>query len=272
MEYPVELRETVIKKVLTSNETQDSVAEEFGIGRSTLQKWLRDYRHAEGRPVTDREKRPQDWSAEERFAALLEISQLEEEERVSWCRRHGLHSHHLAQWKAAAMAGTTAHRASPVPGETRQLREENKRLKKELRRKEKALAETSARLVLEKKSAFDLGGARERLIRGEDRQQALELIAQACQSGCRKHLACEALGLSLRTVQRWENQGVEDQRQGSRAKPANALTASQPRPGYGTADLTGVSGFNATPDRPAIGQSGDLCGLRVHPVSVAQRS
>ncbi len=152
MEYPVELRETVIKKILTSNETQNSVAEEFGIGRSTLQKWLRDYRHAGGQPVTNREKRPQDWSAEERFAALLETSQLEEEERVGWCRRHGLHSHHLAQWKAAAMAGTTAHRASSVPGETRQLREENKRLKKELRRKEKALAETSALLVLKKKA------------------------------------------------------------------------------------------------------------------------
>ncbi len=50
------------------------------------------------------------------------------------------------------MAGTTAPRASSVPGQTRQLREENKRLKKELRRKEKALAETSALLVLKKKA------------------------------------------------------------------------------------------------------------------------
>lgn len=72
-----------------------------------------------------------------------------------------------------------------------------------------------------------MGGARGRLIRGEDRQQALELIAQACRSGCRKYLACEAIGLSLRTVQRWESEGVEDQRKGSRAKPANALTESE---------------------------------------------
>ncbi len=72
-----------------------------------------------------------------------------------------------------------------------------------------------------------MGGARGRLIRSEDRHQALELIAQACRSGCRKELACEALGLSLRTVQRWESQGVEDQRQGSRARPANALTGSE---------------------------------------------
>ena len=119
MEYPVEFRETVIKKALTSKATQDSVAEEFGIGRSTLQKWLRDYRHDGAGPVTDREKRPQDWSGEERFAALLETRQLDEEERVGWCRGHGLHSHHLVQWKAAAMAGTSAHKASAVTGETR---------------------------------------------------------------------------------------------------------------------------------------------------------
>lgn len=51
---------------------------------------------------------------------------------------------------------------------------------------------------------------------------------QASRSGCRKHVACEALGLSLRTVQRWESPGVEeDQRQGSRARPANALTESE---------------------------------------------
>ncbi len=152
MEYPAEFRETVIKKVLSLNETQEVVAKEFGIGRSTLQKWLRDYRNAGGGPMSNREKRPQDWSAEERFAALLETSQLEEEERSAWCRRHGLHSHHLAQWKAAAMAGTSAHKASALQGESRQLREENKRLKKDLRRKEKALAETSALLILKKKA------------------------------------------------------------------------------------------------------------------------
>ena len=39
--------------------------------------------------------------------------------------------------------------------------------------------------------------------------------------------ACEALGLSLRTVQRWERGGATDQRRGSRAKPANALSETE---------------------------------------------
>ena len=50
-----------------------------------------------------------------------------------------------------------------------------------------------------------------------------ELVAEAVHGGCRKANACEALGLSLRTVQRWERDGIEDRRRGSRALPANRL-------------------------------------------------
>ena len=55
----------------------------------------------------------------------------------------------------------------------------------------------------------------------------LVLVAEAVHNGCRKKKACEALGLSLRTVQRWERGGATDQRRGSRAKPANALSETE---------------------------------------------
>ena len=97
------------------------------------------------------EKRPQDWSAQERFEALVETASLSAEELGGWCRRHGLHTHHLHQWKAAALAGSVVQEASQGQAENRRLVEENRRLKQELRRKEKALAETSAILVLKKK-------------------------------------------------------------------------------------------------------------------------
>jgi len=60
-----------------------------------------------------------------------------------------------------------------------------------------------------------------------DRQQVLSLVAEAVASGCRKAKACEALGVSLRTVQRWERGQVADNRCGSRAQPANALSESE---------------------------------------------
>ncbi len=55
----------------------------------------------------------------------------------------------------------------------------------------------------------------------------LELVGQAVHGGCRKAKACEALGLSLRTVQRWARSGIKDHRRGSRAAPANRLSEQE---------------------------------------------
>lgn len=57
----------------------------------------------------------------------------------------------------------------------------------------------------------------------EDRQEVRKLVEEACQAGCRKAKACEVLGVSVRTLQRWQREGLGDRRVGSRARPANAL-------------------------------------------------
>jgi len=49
-------------------------------------------------------------------------------------------------------------------------------------------------------------------------------VGQAVHGGCRKAKACEILGLSLRTVQRWARGGIKDHRRGSRAAAANRLS------------------------------------------------
>ena len=98
------------------------------------------------------EKTPQEWTAEERFAAILETQAMGEEERGAWCRRHGLHHHHLAQWRRDAIAGSRGESSAREQGELRRLRQENTALKRDLARKDKALAETTALLVLKKKA------------------------------------------------------------------------------------------------------------------------
>ena len=65
------------------------------------------------------------------------------------------------------------------------------------------------------------------MISAADRERVSELVAQAVHGGCRKAKACEALGLSLRTVQRWERGAIEDRRRGSRAAPANRLSEDE---------------------------------------------
>lgn len=56
------------------------------------------------------------------------------------------------------------------------------------------------------------------------KQTVLNLISEACKSGARKSKAAKLLGLTIRTLQRWEQNGITDKRKGSRAVPANQLS------------------------------------------------
>lgn len=73
-----------------------------------------------------------------------------------------------------------------------------------------------------------MGGSRGRKLANEDKLCAIKLVRDAQRQGCRKTLACDALGVSLRTIQRWETKDdVSDQRQGPKAKPAHSLTEQE---------------------------------------------
>jgi len=150
MRHSQELRETVTRKVLEGTRSQELIAAEFGIGRSTIQNWLRQDRRSGVTEVVKRERRPEDWTAQERLSALNESSALSDDELGAWCRGQGLHTHHLERWRREMIEGQERKGSQST---LRALRAENRSLKKELRRKEKALAETAALLVLKKKAA-----------------------------------------------------------------------------------------------------------------------
>ena len=95
-------------------------------------------------------KRPQDWTMDERIGALIDSGGLSDAELGPWCRAQGLHTHHLEQWRRELVKGQGS--GKELQGTLRALREENRGLKKELRRKDRALAETAALLVLKKKA------------------------------------------------------------------------------------------------------------------------
>jgi transposase-like protein len=95
-------------------------------------------------------KRPQDWSAEEKLAAVLEAAALSDEDLGAFLRSRGLHEAQLQQWREQMISGlnpSPMQRNKKAP-ETKRIRE----LEKELRRKDTALAETAALLVLKKKA------------------------------------------------------------------------------------------------------------------------
>ncbi len=135
------------------------VAEALGVGLSTLSKWIVKSRNNEFDGVANqlirsdmvKDKRPQDWSLEDRFNMVLECNSLDEGAVSGLCRDRGIYPHHLKQWKLDFVNGSTADSSSKNLLQVKILKTENKNLKKELNRKDKALAETAALLVLQKK-------------------------------------------------------------------------------------------------------------------------
>ncbi|CAM4430191.1 MAG: hypothetical protein LEGION0398_MBIBDBAK_01337 [Legionellaceae bacterium] len=73
-----------------------------------------------------------------------------------------------------------------------------------------------------------MGGNRGRLITAEDRQESIELIMQVCRCGARKKKACEIMGISMRTLERWQKTNtLLDQRKTVKRLPKNKLTIEE---------------------------------------------
>lgn len=149
-----------VEKVLerASGITVKDIADDLGVGHSTLGKWIALARKQKLEPMQDnkvprmtKEKRPQDWSAEEKLNMVIACASLDDEKVSELCREQGVFPHHIKQWKQDFVNGQSANTTVNTRSDTKTLRQENKALKKELNRKDKALAETAALLVLQKK-------------------------------------------------------------------------------------------------------------------------
>lgn len=154
MAYSAAFRASMINKMTGRGAvTATALANETGVSQATLSRWKREASSVlevpKDKPTEQREpKRVQDWTPEEKFRALMETSGLEGPQLGDYLRRHGLHSDQLSAWRAEAMGalGGPANAGKRTP-EQREIR----RLEREVRRKDKALAETTALLVLKKK-------------------------------------------------------------------------------------------------------------------------
>jgi len=74
MQYAQEIREAVVRSALAGEMSQEAIAKRYGVSRSSAQQWARAARREGGARRVEAEKRPRDWSAEERFAALIETA------------------------------------------------------------------------------------------------------------------------------------------------------------------------------------------------------
>ena len=119
-------------------------ARQYGVSVATLERW-RSAALGEAASASM-------WSAAARLEAVIATASLDENSKSAWCRQHGVFPSELDKWRRSAVTAL-ADPAGELPS-PKQIREDRKRIKtleRELHRKDKALAETAALLVLAKK-------------------------------------------------------------------------------------------------------------------------
>jgi transposase-like protein len=147
--YNQSFKRQAVEKALSRPEgtTLAEITDSLGIGHSTLHKWMVKSRNQQLGSYSEhdrssiggmtKEKRPQDWSQEERLEMVIACGGLDEDPINQLCRERGLYAHHVKQWKQDFISGSTAHER----GDAKSLKGEVRELKKELNRKDRALAD-----------------------------------------------------------------------------------------------------------------------------------
>jgi len=135
------------------------LSQEGGISEGTLHKWRTEAR-GQGQLLPDADAGPEGWSSRDKFAAVLETAALNEAVVAEYCRKRGLYPAQIAAWRSACEQANDWDRASTarLGHATREEKKRVKDLERDLARKEKALAEAAALLILRKKASAIWGG------------------------------------------------------------------------------------------------------------------
>jgi len=154
-EYSPEFKESMLQKIFFNpDRSVVSFAREASIPGSTVATWVRNYKKKNGK-IMSQKKRKKQWSAEKKFETVLLTAPMSEAEKSEYGREHGIYPAQLKEWKEDCIAGC---RNAPdkkyikeAKEKEQQYKKKTRNLEKELMRKDKALAETAALLVLKKK-------------------------------------------------------------------------------------------------------------------------
>ncbi len=155
--YTAAIKDSVLSKVLASNRPSViTLAKEFNIPTATIYTWI--YKmNKKGIKREAPQQRPKDQSATSKFQAVMDTIDKTEQEQSAYCRSQGIYSSHIETWKQQMLEGLGASSCSSTKeskAATRQMQDELKQLKSDLNRKDKALAELTALLVLKKKADY----------------------------------------------------------------------------------------------------------------------
>lgn len=147
--YSEEQRRMWVKKFLTrGTKSIEEFCRENALSASVLYRWVSIYgRTDDMKPLA---RTPQNWTSAEKFKAVMDFDALAVEEQGAFLRREGVHADHIEMWREKMRKSL-----DPENPDKRSERGEMVykilTLEKELLRKDKALAEAAAIIILKKK-------------------------------------------------------------------------------------------------------------------------
>lgn len=159
MKYSTAFKQAAVQKYLRRGNRQvNEVLDEIGISSPTLYQWRDEFANVAG---MKKSTKPQSRPANEKLKLLMEYDSLSGEKRGEFLRKNGLHAENLEEWRRQIQeALTPSKKQQKKPVELLAEQQKVKQLERELRRKDKALAEASALLILKKKADL-IWGTRE---------------------------------------------------------------------------------------------------------------
>lgn len=150
--YSDEFKASIIGKMLPPNSVSvPELANETGVPRDTLYSWRLKSRKRPSAGLPTRQNGGK-LSSEDKFNIVVETASMSEAELSAYCRRKGLYPEQITGWRKLCQQATKPQSSKADRQRIRRQASEIKQLQKELRRKEKALAEAAALLVLKKKA------------------------------------------------------------------------------------------------------------------------
>ncbi len=152
--YSKEEKAIVVKRMMPpQNESVASISEETGISDVTLYRWRKEARET-GMATPGNGQISDKWNSEDKFLIVMETYAMNEEELAAYCRQKGLYREQIKAWQQTCLQanGKAFDHSRQMNGQLKEEKQRAKALEKELQKKEKALSEAAALLLLRKKA------------------------------------------------------------------------------------------------------------------------
>ena len=123
------IKQAIVKLLPHGGLTVQSVAQELNVDYHTVKNWIKLVMANPVGVLPAREKRPQNWSAQEQLLALHETHGLSGQTLQTGCRERRPFAYPLASWQTVFCTQTTGDSGTR---EVRALKDENEQLKRDL--------------------------------------------------------------------------------------------------------------------------------------------